>query len=289
MSANVARGLLQGAVAGLSAYIKPGGLHRVKPVKLFDEVLCNLLSQLEPLMESYSLGERIRSGELAASALELGRLFAKSMRESYRVCGSAHPQYTVPLVAFSLSLGHSGVESALENPAKFRKSMELFISIDKWSEVKHFMDSLRSVGRADMHEHLTSTGITQVSLIRAGASFNDVFKVLSSRWPGFSALDIKEALALDYLKKLMDYQQKYGGFNAAAVALYMELALPSVPSDLRPRFEQLLSQGAFASHEGMARLLELDALMRKRGVELLGPSEVVAVISALAGLEGIRY
>lgn len=281
--------LIRGAVGGLSAYVKPGGLHRLRPEKVFDEVVCNILSQYDILVEAGETGDRIRRGDLAATHLELGKLLARSIREAYRVCDVSHPEFTVPLVIYSLTLGASGVESVTSDTSRFKKMFDAFLSISKWSDVKMFIDALQSVQRKDMYEHLTATGLNTVALIHTGSSFNDVFKVLSSKWPGFELLDAREFRLLEYLKNMLSIYQKTRDGASAAVILYLQLASRHMPKDLAAIVEEVAKSPKVLDMEDMKKLLKVDAELKKRGVDLKGYTEVVTGISAIGAIEGVRF
>jgi hypothetical protein len=60
MNLSTSKSLIEGAVIGLNAYIKPGGIHRYAPGTLFDEILCNLISLIDSLVEVIDLGNKVR-------------------------------------------------------------------------------------------------------------------------------------------------------------------------------------------------------------------------------------
>lgn len=289
MSRVYAQHLIRGAVGGLSAYVKPGGLHRLRPERIFEEVVCNILSQYDILVEAWETGDKIRRGDLAVTHLELGKLLARSMREAYRVCDASHPEFTSPLIIYSLTLGASGVESVASDASRFKKMFEALLSLSKWSDVKTFIDALQSVQRKDMYEHLTATGLNTVALIHTGSSFNDVFKVLSSKWPGFELLDAREFRLLEYLKNLLSIYQKTKDGASAAVILYLQLSLHHMPKDLAAVAEEVTKSPKVLDMEDIKKLLKIDAELKKRGIDLKGYTEVVAGVSAIGAIEGVRF
>lgn len=288
MSLEAAKILVYGALNGLNTYVKPGGLHRLRPDKLFDEVVCNIVSSLDGIVEAYEEGERVRRGEKALTSVELGRLLAKAYREAYRVCGAVHPEYYTPVLVASMALSHSGVESVLSDPSRFKRSMDSILAAGKWSDVKHYMDTLRSVGRDDMSEHLSSTGLTQVSLIQGGASLADVFRALGSRWPGFILLDPRESLLLNGLRRLVEYYRKTRSSQTALLMLYLDMLEERLSEQYRGMVSEARRLGLMSTLNGARRLYELDTVLRKSNLVFNGLVEQVVNLSSLAALEGVR-
>jgi len=288
VSLEIAKLLVYGALNGLNAYVKPGSLHRLKPERLFDEVVCNIVSALDAIVSAYEEGEKIRKGQSALTSLELGRFLAKSYRATYRVCNVVHPEYYTPIIISAIALGHSGVESVLSDPGRFKKSLNAIVSINKWSDIKHYIDSLKSVGRDDMSEHLAATGFTQVSLIQGGASFADVFRTLGSKWPGFILVDPQENTLYNMLKKLVDYYRELRNAGDAVVSLYIDLLEEKLGDQYRAQLSEARKMKLMRTPEGARRLYELDVMLKRSNIVLSGLGEQVVNTSALAALEGVR-
>lgn len=288
MSLEVAKILVYGALNGLNTYVKPGGVHRLRPDKLFDEIACNIVSILDGIVGAYEEGERVRKGEKALTSVELGRILARTYREAYRVCSIVHPGYFTPMLIASMALGYSGVESILSDPGKFKRSLDSILAGNKWGDIRYFIDSLKSIGRSDMNEHLASTGLTQVSLIQSGVSYTDVFQALGSRWPGFILLDPRENLLLNGLRKLVEYHRKLKNAHAAILLLYLDLVEERLGEQYREGISEARRLGLMETHEGARKLFELDVSLRKNGIVLNGFVEQVVNLAALAALEGVR-
>lgn len=288
MSLEVAKMLVYGALHGLSTYIKPGGLHRLKPERLYDEVACNLIIAIDGFTAAYEEGELVRKGSKALTSVELGRLVAKTYREVYRVCGAVHPEYFTPIMVSSIALAHSGVESILSDPGRFKRSLDAVVMSGKWSDIKHYIDTLRSIGRSDISDHLTSTGLTQISLVQAGASYADVFRVLGAKWPGFTLLDPRENLLVNSLKKLVEYYKRARDSGSAVILLYLDLLEGKLSEGHRKLVEEARNLGLMKTQDGARRLYELDITLRKDNISFNSVVEQVVNIAALGALEGVR-
>ncbi|MEM0505817.1 MAG: hypothetical protein QXW58_00940 [Thermosphaera sp.] len=282
----VTRSFLHGALTGLNAYFKPGSLHRLKPLRIFDEASCNIVSSIHVIDEAFSIGERVRKGELSFASVELGKLAGRLMRESYRFCGNCHPSYTIPLLVLSIAIGHSNVVSVSSDTSKFKRSLDLVLSINKWGEVKAMIDAFKTVGRADLYEHLSSTGVDQITIVQSGVSFSEVFKTLGSKQPAFTLLDSRETLVFNYLKKIAEYYRKARDLNNALVAIYLDIAEPFMTSDAKRIIDEARSLGLMTSKEGARKLYEADLLLGKQGVSLNHYADIVSVLGALAVFEG---
>ena len=285
---HVAKNLARGALLGLSASIKPGGLHRLAPGRNYSEVLCNIVSSIDFIVEALEQGDRIRRGEQALTSIDLGRLLSSTIRESLRFCTGVHPQYTLPLVVGSLSIGLSGVESILEESSKFKKALDLVNSISKWSSIKQVIDSLKIAGREDMYEHLSNLGYTQLALVQAGVNFNDIYRALGSRWRSFLLIESREALVFTYLKKLSELYRKYESLENSSVALYMELIRQHLAPDLASKAQKAEECGYMSTPECSKLMLELDIALRRSGRSFEWASEVVTVAAAFASFEGLK-
>ncbi|MEM0224489.1 MAG: hypothetical protein QXS24_00830 [Desulfurococcaceae archaeon] len=285
---NVARSLLKGAVLGLNAYIKPGGLHRLMPSKVFDEVTCNLVASINYLIEAVDLGVRIREGEIAATGVDYGKLYAGVLKDVYRACDAAHPEYIIPLNVLGLVIGLSNVESILEESNKFKKALDTVNAVNKWSDVKQLIEIFKIIRRIEMYEHLQAVGYTQIALIQSGITFNDVYRVLSSKWRGFSIIDSRESLVFGYLKKFMELNKEYKNIDNTIVAFYMDLIKQHIPHFIQDKVKDAESCKYMATPECAKLMYELDMLLRKNKLMFEWASEITVLISALASYEGAK-
>lgn len=284
----VAKTLVKGALVGLNSYIKPGGLHRLAPGKLFDEVHCNLVVSIDHVAEAVTVGESARKGEIIATTVDYGKMFSGALKESFRSCGAVHPQYVVPLLVVGFSIGLSGVESILEESAKFKKALEIVNSTNRWSDLKQFIELLRIVGRNDMFEHLQAQGYTQLALLKSGITLNEVLRTLSSQWRGFSIIDSREGSLFGYLKKIDDLYKEYKELDTACVALYMDLIKPHVPQVFQDKLQSAEACKYMGTPECAKLMYELDVLFRKNKLNYYWASEIVTLTSALGSFEGLK-
>jgi hypothetical protein len=284
----IAKTLIRGALIGLNTYIKPGGIHRLTPLKAFDDLTCNIASCIDTLVESVEAGSMVKRGEVAVTSVDYNKLFTSPLKESFRNCSNVYPEYLVPLTVLGFTIGLSSVESILEESSKFKKALEAVNNVNKWSDIKQLIEVLRIIGRADMYEHLQSTGYTQITLLKSGATFNDVFRVLSSRWRGFSLVDSKETLVFQYLKQLFDLQREYKNLENSLIALYMELVKQHIPVNLQDKAREAHSCKYMATPECAKLMYELDVLLRKNKVFFEWASEITVLVSALAVYEGLK-
>lgn len=282
-----AKTLVRGAITGLNAYIKPGGLHRLAPLRVFDEVTCNLVVLVDHIAEAILTGERVRKGEIASTGVDYGRLFSSALKDAFRSCGTVHPQYVVPLLAIGVSIGLSGVESILDESAKFKKAIETINSVSKWGDIKQFIDVLKVVNRDDMYEHLQSLGYTQLALLRSGITFNDLYRALSSRWRGFSVVDAREGAVFTYLKELNDLYKEYKSLASTSVALYMELVKPHLPQQFKGKVDEA-KNCKYTTPECAKLMYELDLLFRRNKLVFEWASEIVVLTSSLGSFEGLK-
>ncbi|MEM1627966.1 MAG: hypothetical protein QXP02_00010 [Desulfurococcaceae archaeon] len=287
-SLTIARQLIHGAIKGLNAYIKPGGLHRIKPKRVFDEIICNLITTLDSVVEGIELGDKIRKGELSLAGLDQGKLLSKAIREIYRNCNVVHPQYVIPLIVGGIAIGLSNAENILEDWGKLKKAMDMICSINRWNELKQLIETLRAVGRVDMYEHLQSTGISQITIIRMGASFDDLYRVLSSKWPGFSVIESRENILYNNIKRLVDINREYQSLNHSIIALYMEMIESRVPVNLKNKLHEVRKYKYMQTAEGVKMLYELDILFKKNGISFEDVTEVITMLSAYASFEGLK-
>ncbi len=281
--------MIEGVHLSLYASIKPGALHRLRLDKRIEYMLSNTLSTIDYIIEAIDYGEKVRKGEYAAINIGLGRLLSRSLREAYRwVPRNVYPSYIVPEIIYSLALSHSNIESVIRDSGKLIRSLNIFLSISSWREIKHFIDSLRSVHRDDMYEHLSSAGITHIAGIEGGVSFSDVFRVLGSRWKAFISLDTRDTSVLEHVKKLMSYYRRFNDANNAIVALYLEMVKPLMPKWAHEYIDKAFNEGLMASRSGSRLLFELDLKLRRQGIlfdEYIG---LLSIITGLAVFEGLR-
>lgn len=287
-SIQVSKALVRGALIGLNAYIKPGGLHRLMPVRLFDEILCNIVASIDHIADAVSVGERARKGEITVMNVDYGKLFSGIMKDSFRSCGNVHPQYIVPLTVMGFSIGLSGVGSVLEESAKFKKALDTINAVSKWSDIKQFIELLRIVGREDMFNHLQALGYTQIALLKTGVSFNELYRSLSSRWRGFSTIDSREGVIFSHLKKLSDLYKEHKGLDLAVISLYMDLIKLHVPQQFQDKLQSAEACKYMGTPECAKLMYELDILFRKNKISFEWASEVVVLTSALGSFEGLK-
>lgn len=286
-SINVAKTLIHGAVIGLNTYIKPGGIHRLTPLRVFDEIICNLLSIIDHVVDAHAMGERVRKGEVSAMAVDYGKLYSGVLREVFRICTSVHPQYVIPLTVYSLVLGLSGVESIIEESSRFKKALETVNSVNRWSDLRQFIELLRVVGRGDMYDHLQSLGYTQLALLKSGISFNDLYRVLGSRWRGFTMIEYREGVVFGYLKKLIDYHKQHRSHESAILALYVDIVKSHIPIQLQGKIQEI-ELCKYTTLECIRQMHELDTLLRKNKISFEWASEIITLTTALGFYEGLR-
>lgn len=287
-SLSIVKTLVRGVLTGVNAYIKPGGVHRLVPVKILDEVVCNITSSIDFLVEAVEAGIRVRKGELVATSVDYAKLFTGPLKESFRNCSGVHPEYLIPLSVFGFTIGLSDVESILEESNKFKKALETINGVNKWSDIKQLIEVFRVVGRNDMYEHLQATGYTQITLLRSGVTFNEVFRVLSSKWRGFTLVDSKEGVVFHYLKQLVDLHKEYKSLENALIALYMDLIKQHIPQSLQDKVREAQNCKYMATPECAKIMYELDVLFRKNKLNFEWASEITALIASLASFEGLK-
>lgn len=287
-SLHVSRDLVKGATTGLGAYIKPGGIHRLTLSRVYDEILCNLLSSIDSIAGSYELGVKIKKGETSLANIDIGKTLANTLKEAFRNCNTCHPQYIVPLQVGAIGIGLSGVESILKESAKFKKALELLNSVSKWSSIKQFIETLKLVKRDDMYEHLSNVGFTQIGLLQSNVTFNDVYRSLGSKWRGFLIVESRDALIFTYLKRLDELHKKYRDLSISIVALYMDIIKPHIPANLSGLASSAESCNYMATPDCTKLMLELDVALRRGHYSFEWASELVTLTSAFASFEGLK-
>jgi len=288
MSLNIAKTLIHGAVVGLNAYIKPGGIHRYSPGTLFDEVLCNIISITNNLVDAVELGNKVRRGELAASGIRYRMLLVDPLKEVFRSCNIVHPQFVIPLIIGGVALGISGVESILEESSKFKKALELIMLSSAWSDIKHFIDALRTIGRHDMYDHLKESSYVDIAILKTSVNLNDLCRALGSRWRGFLIIEIHEGILFTYLKKLQEIYKSERSLSHSVIRLYMELVKLHIPPTLAERVRSAELCGYMKTQECAKVMYELELIFRKNKMIFNDISEVAILIAAFGSFEGLK-
>ncbi|MCC6040597.1 MAG: hypothetical protein LM557_00225 [Desulfurococcaceae archaeon] len=288
MSLNIAKSLVEGAVLGLNAYIKPGGVHRYTPGTLFDEVLCNLVSAIDSIVDAVEVGSKVKRGEIAASSMGYKKLLVDPLKELFRSCSAVHPQYVIPLIAGGTALGLSGVESILEESSKFKKALELVVTSGLWSDVKHFIETLRTIGRLDMYDHLRGSGYADIAILKSSTSLNEVLKALGSRWRGFLVVEVQEGLIFTYLKRLQEIYKNVRNLFHSVIALYMDIIKSQLPPQLAEKAKSAEQCGYMKTVDCARIMYEIDTALRKSKLLFSDASEVVTVVAAFGYFEGFK-
>ena len=288
MSLNIAKSLVEGAVLGLNAYIKPGGVHRYTPGTLFDEVLCNLVSAIDSIVDAVEVGSKVKRGEIAASSMGYKKLLVDPLKELFRSCSAVHPQYVIPLIAGGTALGLSGVESILEESSKFKKALELVVTSGLWSDVKHFIETLRTIGRLDMYDHLRGSGYADIAILKSSTSLNEVLKALGSRWRGFLVVEVQEGLIFTYLKRLQEIYKNVRNLFHSVIALYMDIIKSQLPPQLAEKAKSAERCGYMKTVDCARIMYEIDTALRKSKLLFSDASEVVTVVAAFGYFEGFK-
>ncbi len=286
----ILKSMIEGTHLAIYATIKPGTYHRLMIEPGIDYLLSNTISSTEYLVEAIEIGEKIRKGELAATTFNLGQLLARSLREAYRwLPHRVDPSFIIPQIIYSLAISHSDIDSVINDAGKLKRSLELFLSKRSWREIKYFLDSLKSIHRTDMYEHITSAGgISHLMGIEGEVSFNDVFRVLSSKWPAFRSLDLREFNMVEYVKKLLTHYRKYNNANNAVIALYLEIIYPRLPTWAKKEVDEAVKEGLMMSKTGSKKLFELDLKLRKQNILFHEYTGLLSIITSLAVYEGLR-
>lgn len=288
MSASAfARSAIYGTYIAVDAPVKPGGYHRLRLDTESRLLVCNAVAIADQLVNSFNLGERVRRGDISLPSVEIGKTTSKAMRDAYRLCeGRVFPSLITPLLFFSFSLGYSGADSILREPGLIKRPLEGLLSSSKQSDVKAFIEALKSVRRDDIYEHLSVVDIAGVSLIASSVTFEDVFRVLSSRWPGFGLLNTKEFPVVNYVRGLMEYKKKLKSVEASVVALYLDLVSPKMPAKHREAAAKALSEG-LTNVGSLRKLMEIDTDLRRQKIVFNEYVEMLAVVVSLGVYEGL--
>ncbi len=289
MDYTIVKSMLSGVHLAVYSTIKPGALHRLRVESSTEHILSNVISVIDFIVDATDIGEKVRRGDLAATSFELGKFLGKCMREAYRWnMHHVYPDFFIPQIIYTIAISHADPDSVIKDSGKIRRSLGIFLGSRNWREIKYFMDTLRSIHRTDMYEHLTLSGITHVGMIETGVSFHDVFRILGSKWPGFLSLDLNSLDVFEYVKKLLEYYRQYNDANNAVIALYLDMIYPKLPKWAKEKIDEARKEGLMASKEGSKKLFEVDLKLRKHGISYDEYIGLLAVIVGLGIYEGIR-
>ncbi|OYT38611.1 MAG: hypothetical protein B6U89_05520 [Desulfurococcales archaeon ex4484_58] len=285
----ILKSMIEGIHLAVYSSIKPGAYHKLRFNRETEVLVSNTISVIDYIIQAIEYGERVRRGELAITNIRIGKLLAKAIRESYRWNGGrVYPSTIIPQIIYSVALSHSNIDSVIRDAGKLKKSLDLILGINDWREIRQIIDAFKSVHREDMYEHLVSTGLTQIAGIEGQVTFNDVFRVLSSKWVAFIVLDIYEYKVVELVKKLLEYYKKYGDAENSIVALYLDLIKNKVPDWAKKYIDEAFKKGLMASKEGAKKLFELDSNLRKNNISFNEYVSLLAMVSSLAIYEGMR-
>lgn len=289
MDYTIVKSMISGVHLAVYSTIKPGALHRLRVEPTTDHILFNIVSVTDFIVDATEIGEKVRRGDLAATSLKLGRFLGKCMREAYRWnMHHVYPDFFIPQVIYATVISHANPDSVIKDSGKIRRSLGIFLGSRNWREIKYFIDTLKSIHRADMYEHLILSGITHVGMMETNISFHDVFRVLGSKWPGFLSLDLNNLNIFEYVKKLLEYYRRYNDANNAVIALYLDMIYPKLPKWAKEKIDMARKDGLMASREGSKKLFEVDLKLRKHGISYNEYIGLLAVIVGLGVYEGIR-
>jgi len=281
--------MIEGVYLAVYSSVKPGCYHRFRLDDNGFSVVSSTLSIIDYINKALEYGDKARRGEIALSSVGVGQLVAKALREAYRWLGErVYPSTIIPQLVYALALGHSNAESFTEDLGKIRNSLSIILSINKWSEVKQILEALKSIRKNDMYEHVVSAGVTPLTGIEGSTSLAEVFRVLSSRWPAFTALDLSEYRMPDYVKKLLEYRKHYSNPETAITALYLDLVKHKMPEWAVKEIEDVVKTTGLDSRESFKKLLEIDGKLRRSGVVFDDYVGLLAMITALAIIDGFR-
>ncbi|WP_440058929.1 hypothetical protein ACSU1N_03805 [Thermogladius sp. 4427co] len=283
---SIMKAFVYGVYLAVETPVKPGGYHRLRIDPDAGGLVCNSIAVSDHVLEAFSLGERVRRGELSLPSLELGKALNKAMREAFRWCGRVFPSIIAPGLVYSIALGYTGVESILRDHGQVKRFIENLLRTSRPGDVKQFTDALKSVRRDDMLDHLTSTDVAGISLLGPGVSFSEVFRVLSSKWPAFTLLDTQEFQAPGLVRKMLEYKKKYGSVEAGIIGVYLDLVQPKLPSKAREELRNIAEPNP-ANREVLKKLLEIDLELRKQGFTYNEYVEELAVVTFLSIYEGL--
>jgi len=286
---DISRALLEGCHIATYSYIKPGSVHRLRIDSSAPHMMSSCIGITEYIIKAIELGKRVRRGELAATGLNLGKLFGKALREAYRWTSyNPYPDVIVPTITNALILSYVEPDSIVRESGDLKKALSLFIGGTRWSDVKEFMNALNSIGRSKMSDHLRNSGLTYSQALVEEVSLDEAFRILGSRWPGFLASSYRETILFDLVKKAMDYYKKYHDGNNTAIALYLDIIGNRFPGWAKEMINKAFEEGLMASKEGSKILFQLDLKLRKQGYCYDEYVPLLIAVLQLAIYEGMR-
>ncbi len=289
MSIEIVRAIIEGTHLAVYSSIKPGGVHRLRLDIEAHALMSSCISVLDYIVKAIELGESVKKGNLAATSINLGNLYARALREAYRWLGrNVRSDVIVPSITNALILSYTEPESVIEEAGNLRKALNIFINGTKWRDVREFINALRSVGEEEKVTHLQDTGITYSQALAEGVNLGEAFNSLSSKWPGFIAVNPRETLVFDMVKKLMEYYRYYKEPNNAIIRLYIDLISPRIPSWAKELFDKAIENKLMATKEGGKLLFEIDLKLRKSGYIYDNYIPLLIAITQLAVYEGLR-
>jgi triphosphoribosyl-dephospho-CoA synthetase len=289
MDVYVVKSLLGGVHLAFYSSIKPGSIHRLRLDIDLESIYANTVSAIDYIIEATDLGERVRRGDLPATHMGIGNLIGRALREAYRWNPRhVYPDYIVPQIIYGFALSYSEPDSIIKDYGKVKRGLDLVLRTRVWREIRAFIDSLRSIHRNDMVEHLEASGISGLSGVVSEVELTDVARILGSRWPAFISMDLQSSDVLEYLKKLMNYYREYGNANNALVRLYLDMIWRKLPDWARSIAEEALKEGLMMSRDGSRKLFELDLKLRKQGISYVEYTGLLAIVTGLAVYEGLR-
>lgn len=283
----IVRSMIEGVHLAVYASVKPGCYHRFSFDTQARLLVSNTISIVEHLYRLAEYGERVRRGEVALSHSYVSQAVAKALRDAYRNCGIVQPSLLIPQLLLCFALSHSNVDSVLQKPALLKKSLDLILEADKWSDIRSIIDAFKSVNRNDMYEHLVATGFTQLGGVIGSYKLKDLFRTLSSKWIGFNTLDTAEFKLVENVSKLIKYAKDYRNVENAVIALYLELVKNRFPTELQHLVDKALSNGLMSTREGARTLYELDQALRKNGFVFNEYVDYVSSVASLSVYEGL--
>ncbi len=285
----ISRALLEGCHIAIYSYIKPGGVHRLRIDPSASYMMSSCIGVTEYIIKAIELGQRVRRGELAATGLDLGKLFGKALREAYRWTSyHPYPDIVVPTITNALILSYVEPDSIIRESGDLRRALSLFIGSTRWRDVREFMNALNSIGRSDMNDHLRNSGLTYSQALVEEVSLDEAFRILGSRWPGFLASCSRETILFDLVKKAMEYYRKYRDGNNTTIALYLNIVGNKLPGWAKEMVDKAFEEGLMASKEGSKILFQLDIKLRKHGVSFEEYISLLVAVLQLAIYEGLR-
>lgn len=283
----IVRSMIEGIHLTVYASIKPGSYHRFSFDIQARILVSNTISIIEHLHKLSEYGEKVRRGEIALSHSFVSQTIAKALRDAYRTCSYVHPSLLIPQLVLCFALSHSNVDSVLQKPVVFKKSLDLILETDKWSDIRSIIDAFRSVYRNDMYDHLVATGFTQLGGVMGSYKLRDLFRTLGSKWVGFNILDTIEFKLVENVAKIIKYVKEYRSVENAIVAIYLDLVRNRIPKSLEQLVDKAFSHGLMSTREGARSLYELDQALRKNNVSFNEYVEYVSNIVSIALYEGM--